>query len=332
MNTLSIGSGGIKGFSYLGVCRFLEKREILKDVGLYVGCSVGSLICLSLICGRGVSDILKEFLNTGFEELVEGGSSFEEMVSKVGLFDKRRMREYILECVRKWLVIEVDEAETLTFGELRELTGKDFYVITANIDTYATKIYCPKITPDEPCVDAVVASCSIPFVIQGTEIPEGFLVDGALMDPIGLKVAFKYSTPGAKIYSCFFSFKPTSVSVLRSLQKDNYNPEIIEKFWDQADVSYPQPPEHTKATQSGLVTNLLSHGQRLYRSFMEALVDNYVHRHIFENRTLQTPFTLYLFPIPNFNANLVTSAEKKVEMYFTGQDLSEKIARGYDLI
>ena len=113
------------------------------------------------------------------------------------------------------------------------------------------------------------------------------------------------------------------------LQGGYYKPELLERFWDQAEVSYPPPLEHSKASQSSLVTNLLSHGQRLYRSFMESLVDNYVHRHIFENRTLETPFALYLFPIPNFNANLVSSAEKKVEMYFTGQDLSEKIGRGY---
>ena len=180
-------------------------------------------------------------------------------------------------------------------------------------------------------MDAVVASCSIPFIIQGTEIPEGFLVDGALMDPIGLETAFKYSTPRAKIFSAFFSFKPTSASILRMLQGTHYKPELVESIWNQADVSYPQPPEHSKASQSSLVTNLLSHGQRLYRSLMESLVDNYVHKHIFENRTLGSPFTLYLFPIPNFNANLISSAEKKVEMYFTGQDLSEKIAGGYDL-
>lgn len=329
MDTLTIGSGGVKGFSFLGLCRYLEKQQLLKTIGVFVGCSVGSLICLSLICGCGVSDLLKEFLSTGFDELIEQ-SSFEDMVTKVGLFDKRRIKEYVIDFIRKWL--QVSDPENLTFRNLQLLTGgKEFYTITANTDTYALKIYGPQITPDELCVDAVVSSCSIPFVMQGTEVPEGFLVDGALMDPVGLKVAFQYSRPGAKIYSTFFSFKNTGVSVLKLLQGVSYNPEVG-KFWDRADVEYPQPLEHSKASQAGLVTSLLSHGQRLYRSFMESLIENYVYRHLYQNMTLKVPFVLYLFPIPNFNASIVTSsAEHKVGMYFSGLDISERIGGGYGL-
>jgi predicted acylesterase/phospholipase RssA len=328
-NTLSIGSGGIKGFSYLGVCKFLEKQRILETVGVYVGCSVGSLICLSLICGTVVSDLLKEFLTKGFDELIEP-SSIEDMISGVGLFDKRMLKEYVIKFVERQL--NITDVETLTFKQLKELTGKDLYTITANIDTYELKVYGTIPTPDESCVEAVVASCSIPFVFQGTEIPEGFLVDGALMDPVGLRVAFQYSQPGARIFSSFFSFKPTSMSILRSLQGTLFKESIMGEFWDKADQSYPQPLDHNRASNSGIVTNILSHGQRLYRSFMESLVENYVYRHIYENQLNDVPFLLHLFPMPNFNAGLHSTAESKVQMYFTGLDLAQKIGQGYGFV
>lgn len=328
MDTLCIGSGGIKGFSYLGFCRYIEKRGILKTIGLYVGCSVGSIICLSLICGSPVSELLSEFINKGFEELIEGGV-LEDMVRNVGIYDKRKLKEYLVESIARSLQIEETMAEILTFKQLGKLTDKEFYTITTNTDSYMPKIYGTRLTPDESCIDAVVSSCSIPFIIQGTEIPEGFLVDGALVDPIGLRVAFQNSSPGARIFASFFSFKPTSITILKTLGNTGRE---LEKFWEEADYSQPQPLDHARASKSSLVTNLLSHGQRLYRSFMEALIENYVFRHVSENRLLPTPFSLFLFPIPNFNASLLGSpAEKKIEMYFTGLDLSERIGEGYDL-
>ena len=327
-DTLSIGSGGMKGFSYLGLCKFLEKQRILPTIGVYVGCSVGSLICLSLLCGCLVSDLLKEFLTKDFEELVEG-STIEDMISRVGLYDKRKLRDYVVKFIERHLGIT--DAESLTFEQLKDLTGKELYTISANIDTYELKVYGPKPTPHDICVDAVVASCSIPFVFQGTEVPEGFLVDGALMDPVGLKAAFQYSKPGARIFSSFFSFKPTTLSVLRTLQGPSFDEKTITQFWDRADQSYPQPLGHAQATGSGIVTNLFSHGQRLYRSFMESLVENYVYRYIYENQTSDVPYLLHLFPMPNFNAGLYSTAEAKVQMYFTGVDIAQKIGQGYGI-
>jgi hypothetical protein len=318
----------MKGFSYLGLCKFLEKQRILPSIGVYVGCSVGSLICLALLCGCLVSDLLKEFLTKGFEELAEKGT-LEEMISRVGFYDKKKLREYVISFINRHL--NITDGENLTFEQLKELTGKEFYTISANTDTYELKVYGPKPTPHDLCADAVVASCSIPFVFQGTEIPEGFLVDGALMDPVGLRTAFQYSKPGARIFSGFFSFKPTSISILRFLQGSTFDERFVAEFWDKADESYPQPPIHTQASGSGIVTNILSHGQRLYRSFMESLVENYVYRHIYENQTNDVPYLLHLFPLPNFNAGLYTTAEAKVQMYFAGLDIAQKIGQGYGL-
>jgi hypothetical protein len=327
-DTLSIGSGGMKGFSYLGLCKFLERQGVLLSIGVYVGCSVGSLICLALLCGCLVSDLLKEFLTKGFEELVEQ-STLEEMICRVGFYDKKKLKEYLIKFIN--LHLNITDGEALTFEQLKELTGKELYTISANIDTYELKVYGPKPTPNDICVDAVVASCSIPFVFQGTEIPEGFLVDGALMDPVGLKTAFRYSRPGARIFSSFFSFKPTSISILRTLQHKAFDEESVAAFWDRADQYYPQPPLHNQASGSGFVTNLLSHGQRLYRSFMESLVENYVYRHVYENQLNDIPYLLRLFPLPNLNAGLYTTAEAKVQMYFTGLDIAQKIGHGYGL-
>jgi hypothetical protein len=202
------------------------------------------------------------------------------MVSKMGLLDKSLLKTFVTEFVTKKL--RITDAEHMTFREFSEITDNEFYCITTDIDNYATKIHGPMFTPDENCIDAVIASCSIPFVFQGTEIPNGFLVDGAIMDPIGLKVAFKISPPGTNIFSTFFAFKKLGKSILETLRGPNELDNKIMELWQSALDSAPLPLDHFKAKDSSLIVNILSHGQRMYQSYMESLVDNYVFRHIYE--------------------------------------------------
>lgn len=325
-NTLALGSGGIKGFSYIGLCKVLEHKGLLVNVGCYIGCSIGSIITMGLVCGCSPSELLTEFLNKDFEEMMQRGS-IEEMISKVGVFDKGILKSFITSFVEKKL--NIVDSDQLTFEELYEITDKEFYCLTANVDNYSVKVYGPKITPQEKCIDAIVSSCSIPFVFQGTEIPEGFLVDGALMDPIGLKVAYQYSEPGSTIYSSFFSSNTTGLDTLVFLQGELS--EELKAVWKKTNESIPQPFDHQTAKESNVIMNILSHGQRMYRSLMDSLTENYVFRYLLLNKHSPTPFTLFIFPIPNFNTHLLTSPETKVQMYFSGVDLCETIAKSYGL-
>lgn len=323
-DTLVVGSGGIKGFAFLGVCKMLESKKVIDDIRRYIGCSIGSVVCLGLVCGYTCSELLSEFLNRDFEEVMQRGS-LEDMVGKMGIFNKNRLRVFLKEVVEKKL--QITDAEKMTFKDLYELTDKELYCITTNIDTYSPQVYGYQHTPEDLCIECVMTSCSIPFIFEGTEIPKGFLVDGAIMDPIGLKVAYEVSNPASTIYASFFVFENLGFKILLDIQKSI--PDGLENLWHKANESSPPPPEHSKAKESGIIVNILSHGQRLYQSYMESLVENYVYRHIYENKLLASPFRLMLFPLPNFNSNVNASPEQKVHMYFMGGDISRMIFDHY---
>jgi predicted acylesterase/phospholipase RssA len=323
-DTLVVGSGGIKGFAFLGVCKMLESKGVLSSISRFIGCSIGSVVCLGLVCGYTCSELLSEFLNRDFEEVMERGS-LEDMVSKMGIFNKSRLRIFLKEIVEKKMGII--DAEKMTFKDLYELTDKELYCITTNIDTYSPQIYGYLHTPQDLCIECVMTSCSIPFVFEGTEVPKGFLVDGAIMDPIGLKVAFEVTPPPATVYASFFVFQNLAMKILTDLQGSV--PPGLEELWKKATDTSPPPLEHSKAKESGLIVNILSHGQRLYQSYMESLVENYVYKHIYENRLKPIPLRLMLFPLPNFNSNVNASPETKVHMYFTGGDVTRAIYDHY---
>jgi predicted acylesterase/phospholipase RssA len=326
-DTLVLGSGGIKGFAFLGVCKVLEERGLLTTVKNYIGCSIGSIICFLLACGLTCSELLGEFINKDFEDILKDGLVIEDMISKMGVFNKNTLRKFINEIIAKKMGVE--DAEKLTFKDLSELTDKNFYCVTTDLDGYSTKVYGPQMTPEEQCIEAVLASCSIPFIFQGTEIPNGFLVDGAITDPVGLRIAFQVSQNRSNIYCSFFTFKPLAIQILDKML--GRVSERMEGVWDSVADKYPPPLEHSKAKESGIIVNILSHGHRLYQSITESLVENYIFRHIFENELSGNPRKLILIPLPNFNANVSATPESKVHMYFSGGDFTNILLNEYSV-
>lgn len=301
--TLVIGSGGIKGLLFIGGIKALEDHGV-TGFSTYVGCSIGALISLFLNCGFSPSEILNIFLTKHFEDILSMGN-WDSIVSGAGFLDKAPLRTHIETILGKKLGMNVSE---LTFRTLREMSGKELYVITVDTDNFQMKAYGDKFTPDYPVLEGVLASCSVPFVFQGTPVENGFMVDGAVMDPIGLATAFKVIPPESEIYCLFLANrKTTELIVGRS----------VTEF-----IKYESPPSRSEATQSGsIINNFLTHGQRIFRCFMESLVENYIIRHIYENLIMGYRHKLHLYPMPNLFVSFTCPPELKAQMYFAGNDV-----------
>lgn len=302
-----IGSGGIKGFLYIGALKALYDEGHLKDCRCFFGCSVGSLISLFLACSLSPSDILAIFLTKKFEDVMMFGS-WDSIVSGAGVFDNGVMKEHLnkILCDR----MDVPDAMNLTFKQLYEKTGNELYAITVDTDNTRVKTYGTRCTPDVSVVSAVVASCSIPFVIQGTTIDNNFSVDGAVMDPIGLQVAFEFLPPRSTIQCLFLA-----------------NPLTANKFgfeYELSDVKNMSPPRRKPAPSMGLATNFLSHAQRVFRCFMESLVENYIYRYMYENIARGLEMDIHLIPLPNLYVPFACDPETQAKMYFIGVDTVKK--------
>jgi predicted acylesterase/phospholipase RssA len=152
MNTLIIGSGGVKGFCYLGACKALDDCVGLGSMGRVIGCSIGSMIGVLLCVGYNPKEIFREFLTVNFEEMLIPGD-LKSIIEGVGVFENTKMRGLIGELIHKKM-----NSESLTFRELYEKTGREFHVVTTDMDRMESKIFNPKSTPDTLVVEAVVAS------------------------------------------------------------------------------------------------------------------------------------------------------------------------------
>lgn len=302
-----IGSGGIKGFLYIGGLKSLEDSGVIKSCQYYFGCSVGALVSLLLCSGMTVADVLSVFLTKKFEDVMVFGS-WDSIVTGVGVFDNTVMRSHLCQilCER----FGMDDVSNLTFRRMYEITKKELYTVTVDTDNMKVKTFGTQCTPDVSVVTAVVASCSIPFVIQGTNLGGEFAVDGAVMDPIGLQVAFNYLPRRSTIHCLFLA-----------------NPLTAKKFgrvYGEVDVKNRSPPRRQPAPQMGLAANFLSHAQRVFRCFMESLVENYIYRYLYENVARGLEMDIHLHPLPNLYVSFACDAETQAKMYFLGMDLVKK--------
>lgn len=316
MNSLVVGSGGIKGFCYLGACKVLLEM-VQEDIDVYIGCSIGAFVTTLLASGYTPTELFSEFLSSGFEDMVQWGT-LDDMIKRMGLFDKAPMEEYLQQLLERKL-----EGRNITYSKFFEMTGKDLYTIAVDTERMEKVVFGKDTHPDTSVVTGVVASCSIPFIIQSTVLGKSMFVDGAAMDPLGLETALAVSEPGGKIYALFFTGTPLATTILSPprMPSEGSVGEILE-YWKRLDVL--TPVYRKDAVHS--IDRILQQGKRVFRCFMESLMENYVFRYILENQAKDSPRDIVLIPLPNFDLDVLCSPEMKVHMYYTGVDVVSAMA------
>lgn len=311
MHTLAIGAGGVKVFCQLGACKaFFERVLEMEEIETYVGCSIGSVLSVLLACGYTPTEIFSEFLSANVEGLLQMGN-VEDMIKHIGFFDQEPIKEYMKSLIERKL-----RNGDVTFETFREITGRDVYILAVNTEQTEKIIFSRKTTPDVPMIEAIIASCSIPFVIQGTEIENSIVVDGAAMDPIGLDIAMRVSQPGGRIYAMFFSGRGVAEKILSIYVPERSSREGILRYWGRTDILRTNSGEGGRST----LDKILRQGRKVYKCFTESLLENYIFRNILENQISESPREIHLIPLPTFDITLFSSPEMKVHMYYTGVD------------
>jgi NTE family protein len=158
---LALGSGGIRGFTHIGVLKALEQEKIPVDV--YFGCSVGSLISVLSANGLSPSEIEKRAFSLKWYDLVD------LTIPKNGFIQGRKLNQFI----QKNLTVN-------TFENLQ----KPVYAVMTNSKTGVVQY-----AHTGPIADSIQASCSIPGIFRPKTIQGIEYVDGDLKSPVPIKKA-----------------------------------------------------------------------------------------------------------------------------------------------
>lgn len=155
---------GLGVYSYAGF--FNANPHLLEDVETLVGSSAGALYGLFPALGFSPAQTLEILLSVNLKELLK--PSAVSFVRKYGLYNYGTIREKFVE---------------LCGGDpLFEDLKVNLVVGAYCINTYSTRYFSKERTPRVKVLDAVLASCALPFLLEPVDIDGMFYIDGGFCD------------------------------------------------------------------------------------------------------------------------------------------------------
>lgn len=186
---LSIAGGGLAGKLYVGALLAIDDhlkangacegvRQWARELRGVAGCSAGAVMAICVLIGLSLHDL---------SELCVMGSQLScflrrpdpgMLAEHYGLDDASGVYDLIGEALRR-----AGLARDITLGGLHRYIGRDLVVVASNIQTSEKLYLSHKTHPDMTVCDAIVASCSIPFVYTPLVLGPGMtLCDGGLTE------------------------------------------------------------------------------------------------------------------------------------------------------
>lgn len=184
---LCISSGGMNGIYYLGILDYHYERNNLSFITHYSGTSIGAFICVLLIIGYTPKEI---FIHICKDDILSSFSdfSFQNLIQYHGLFKIDILKTYLENMILKKLSF------IPTLNELFLEFNKTFYCSSYNLTNQDDGItYFSHLShPNMLISDAVICSCSIPFVFSKNKVNNNTYIDGAIFDPTPIKILLQH--------------------------------------------------------------------------------------------------------------------------------------------
>jgi len=169
---LALGGGGVRGGLLVGALCALEKLRgnLMFSRGIY-GCSIGSILATAV-----AFNLPAELIRTMFEDDFQLSqaipkirlSNITDFPTTKGIFSMDMLRDLILTSFQKHGI------------ELKDKRISDapqtLYIIASNLTTRKTTF----LTGDVPIVEAILASCCLPFVFAPRVLFDNVYVDGGI--------------------------------------------------------------------------------------------------------------------------------------------------------
>jgi NTE family protein len=186
MDTLYLSSGGIKGYSILGVISVLEKKELLKQYKTIIGSSVGSIIGLLIIIGYNSNSIYKLLLNDLedilFKRQINQENILLNLINFYGINNGKKYKNLL-----QYLLKEKKYKIDITFKELYDETQINFIVVTSDISSSKLFYFNKDDTPNYSVINSIMASTCIPLIFQPIYYEDKILVDGGYFNNIKIR-------------------------------------------------------------------------------------------------------------------------------------------------
>lgn len=173
-DSIVLSGGGSNGIVILGALHYYFDIGLLelKNIKEYAGASIGSVICLLLVCGYTPIEIFKEIqLIQDFFGLKES-FNFLQNIKNMGIMSINNFIDKVSELVIKKM------GQIYSLKRIYEITGKKIYISATDVSNIREIKY--SYTSNISCIDAIKHSCNIPIVFHRIKYQNKYMVDGGV--------------------------------------------------------------------------------------------------------------------------------------------------------
>lgn len=175
-DSIVLEGGGMYGFYQLGALSYLQENGYLNNLKVYSGSSVGALLCYMLIIGFSPIEILLYLLKNEITTKTKQTLNIKKILENKGIFDFSLIRNSLIDVTYQKIGKEI------TMSDIKKMFNKTLVICTFNYTKKVAEYITHETHPDMPCIDALQASCSIPFMFDWFDYDGYIYVDGGFVD------------------------------------------------------------------------------------------------------------------------------------------------------
>ena len=167
--------GGFKAWAYIGALQTLDEYKTFipkNKIEQIIGVSAGAVFGLCYILDIKWDFLLDYFMNLNFKDYLD--INLDNIIYNQSILEGKKFTEIIKELLSFKINPEI------TFNELKYYSKILFTVNALNISDSKLEYFNYQLTPDIKIVDALRASCNLPFIFPPYRIGRAYYYDGGI--------------------------------------------------------------------------------------------------------------------------------------------------------
>jgi len=185
---LIFSGGSFKGFSYIGVIKYIEEHKLCENISCYYGTSIGAITAVLLSIGYTSLELQYCISKLDFEQLVNiKNINITDLFETFGFINPLKLYQLL-----DLLIEKKTKMKHITFEQHFQKYKKRIVITGSNISLLECHYFDYKTQPNLTILEALKISSCIPFIFKPISFMNNYFVDGALYDNYPVLEASKY--------------------------------------------------------------------------------------------------------------------------------------------
>jgi predicted acylesterase/phospholipase RssA len=183
---LVLSGGGVLGYSYIGLLKYMEEKNMISKIKNIIGCSAGAIFGTLISFGFTSNELYTALISINPSDYFNINlDSFLGLINNKGLDNC----DLFINKIKELIAVKTLNPD-INFKEMYEKTGIKLQIGVTNINTMKFEICNKETTPEIPIHQALRASIAIPFLIQPVKINGYWYCDGGVSNnyPIDMMI------------------------------------------------------------------------------------------------------------------------------------------------